>query len=431
VLEGQRGTLWIGTSYGLYGRRADGSILHWTAHDGLPEDHVSALQEGPGGTLWVGTMGGLCQINANQQSGRLALRRLYHRADGLLREQVLSLLAAEEGKLWVTSSGLQELDPGATRPVEQFQTYTAAQGLSRANINVLFRDREGNLWAGTDRLGVMKIPPSGFSTYTEADGVEELNSLLETPSGELCAIRVPPGNSGQRLRIHWFDGQRFRVAQPAFPPSVRYFGWGGGQIGLQDRWGEWWIATGEGLSRFPRTQRVQQLDRMRPKAQYTMGDGFSSNNVFRVFEDSGGNIWTALIGPPRNSVARWERSTESWRNWEQDEPPGVPTAFACDREGSVWIGFWYGCVTRYRDGQFTRYAEGTAGQQTTVTALFCDRAGRLWVGTSSQGVVRIDDAAWEHPRFTHWTAKTGSPATTSQDSPMRRKAASTSLRGGA
>jgi hypothetical protein len=42
-----------------------------------------------------------------------------------------------------------------------------------------------------------------------------------------------------------------------------------------------------------------------------------------------------------------------------------------------------------------------------VTALFCDRAGRLWVGTSSQGVVRIDDAAWEHPHFTHWTVEDG------------------------
>ncbi len=403
LLEDRKGTLWAGTEDGLYGRRSDGSIVRFGVRDGLPDRYVGALLAARGDRLWVGTHRGLCRINPDREVGRPLLERLYRQRDGLLGEWIDTLLAAEEDKLWLGVAGLQELDPNAPEG-EQLQTYTTAQGLSNAAVHALFRDREGNLWAGTDRLGVMKIARGGLTTYTKTEGVGYLSSLFETPRGELCAIGRVPTNT--KLLVFWFDGKRFHAAAPAFPRSIRNFGWGGGQIGLQDRWGEWWIATGEGLFRFPATKRAQQLAGLRPKAVYGKRDGLSGNEVFRVFEDSASNIWVGMFGPPQSSLARWDRRAGIWQSLNEPDP-GVPTAFASDRAGNVWIGFWNGSVARYRDGRFTSFPEATAGQKTMVLALFCDRAGRLWVGTSSYGVIRVEEPDSDQPRFVHWTTADG------------------------
>ena len=43
-----------------------------------------------------------------------------------------------------------------------------------------------------------------------------------------------------------------------------------------------------------------------PLAVYTTSDGLTAQQVFRLFEDSRGNIWISTIHPSTNGLGRWD-----------------------------------------------------------------------------------------------------------------------------
>ena len=154
--------------------------------------------------------------------------------------------------------------------------------------------------------------------------------------GDLCVLSLELHG----LWINRFDGQRFRATRPKFPPAIDYFGWGWKQTAFQDRAGDWWIATGRGLLRFPKVASVEQLARTLPKAMYDARNGLITDDVFRVFEDSAGDIWlsTAADRGPRNGLNQWVRATGSFRD-HSSLSSGLALAFREDRLGALWIGF--------------------------------------------------------------------------------------------
>ena len=216
--------------------------------------------------------------------------------------------------------------------------------------------------------------------------------------------------SGQgRSTLGRFDGQRFIPIRPAWPSQITYFGWGRGQVVAQDKAGEWWIATGQGLCRFARADSVERLTDARPKAVYTKRDGLPGDEIFAVFADSHNGIWIGTIGPGnQDGLALWDRNTGHLHAFsEADGLPAkpVPTAITEDRGGNIWLGLYHGGVARYRLGRFTVF--DARDQVSGVAAsLFVDSAGRLWIG-SSRGLIRIDDPTAERPQLAVYSTAQG------------------------
>ncbi len=402
VLVDRRGTLWVGSPSGLYSRTADGAARSYAGSKSLSNQFIMALLEDRAGRLWVATRFGLVRMDPASGSPL----GVYTIKDGLPAVRVQSLLETSDGRLWVgTSEGLAEWTPGHSPGGREFQSYTAAEGLSANGVEALAEDRDRNLWVGTYGGGVMKVARGGFTTFSEPGWGPGGGSLAIGRRGELIAVynrpRTEPG-------ITRFDGRRFLPIRPAWPGQT-VSGWGGGQVALQDRAGEWWIATGRGLCRFARTDRVEQLAGAHPIAVYTTRDGLHSNNIFRVFEDSRGGIWIGTIGPNlEDGLARWDRRTNSLRVFSEVEGlprQPSPTGFAEDRSGAIWISLYHNALVRYRGGRFTVFTEsdGILGFLNTV---FADSAGRLWIGTTN-GLVRVDDPAADRPQFVNCTVAQG------------------------
>src|SRR5260370_5644639 len=204
---------------------------------------------------------------------------------------------------------------------------------------------------------------------------------------------------------------------PHYPPSIHCFGWGWNQSALQDHTGAWWIATGEGLCRFPRVASTRQLAYTPPKAVYTMKDGLGGNDVFRVFEEARGDIWVSTSSP--SSLSRWDRPTASIHPYSEADCPGLTTAFAEDRHGNLWIGFSNDAsrrkpsgLLRYRNGRFQKFERADGIPSGWIHALFGDRSGRLWVGSADGGLGRVDDPAAERLKFITYTTAQGLFSTT-------------------
>lgn len=399
LLIDRRGALWIGTAGGLFRRDPGGAIYAYNAAEGLENANVMALLEDRAGRLWVGTRTGLVRMDDASTP-----TRVYGVKDGLPSRRIESLLEASDGKLWAgTADGLALWDPAAPPTAaddgREFQAFSPAQGLNAKAVGAMAEDRDGNLWMATFGSGAMKMARNGFTTFTEADGVPFAESFALSRQGEMCVLfREKDG-----AHIGRFDAGKFVDVKPAWPRGITYFGWGRGQDLVQDRAGEWWIATGRGLCRFARTDSVAGLAGAAPKAVYTRRDGLPGDEIFTVFADSRDAIWIGTIGlEKQDGMALWDRNTARLRVFsEADGLPAkpVPTAFAEDRAGNIWAALYHGGLARYRQGRFMVFDErdGIVG---FIETLFVDSMGRLWVGTSSHGLVRIDDPAAERPRFT-------------------------------
>ncbi len=406
ILVDRRGALWVGGTDVVLRRDADGTTKRFGAAEGLANAYVMALVEDRGGRVWIGTRTGLYRAEAAADPRAPPRVRAYGVRDGLPAPRVESLLETSDGTLWVgTTKGLARWVPGEGAGGGEFESYTLAQGLTARTVGALAEDRDGNLWVGTFGSGAMKVARNGFTTFTEADGAPEATALVETREGEVCIVH----GTESGLDLACFDGRRFARISPRWPGTISYFGWGRAQIAAEDRAGEWWFATGQGLCRFAAVRRIEDLARAQPVAVYTERDGLAGDNVFRVFPDSRDDVWIGTIGTgSKDGLAILERDTGRVRAFTAaDGLPlhPAPTAFAEDRSGDVWVGLFHGGLARRRAGRFTVFgpAEGIAG---TVRQIFVDSKGRLWIGTS-EGLIRLDEPSRERPAFVRYDTSNG------------------------
>jgi signal transduction histidine kinase/ligand-binding sensor domain-containing protein len=401
LLVDRSGSLWAATRTGLYRRFPDGRCEH--TQRGLSQPVATTLLQDHQGRLWAGTRQGLCRISAGRGLTGRPLTDVCIATRELAGETIESLFESSEGELWATTPS----GPAVYRTLngrENFERFTTRNGLpGSGGILSLGEDRAGNLWMGAQ--GAIRVAKGGFRTYTRQDGLDNDNirSILETPTGQLCAI-----TAGVKARpVNCYDGRRFHAIRPNIPHTIEDWGWGNGHVTFQARSGEWWVPTAKGLFRFPPLATAAALGRARPKAIYAAGE-----NVFAVFEDSRGAIWisTQIPGPNggvrANGLARWNPSAGVLERYPAGDPIGgqvLATAFAEDRAGNVFIGLSSGAILRYREGRFQTLPPSSG---TWVSALHADRKGRLWVSTN-EGVNRIDEPAAAEPRMAAYTVADG------------------------
>lgn len=413
LLEDRSGSLWIGSFSGLYCRRPDGRVEHFTQRDGLPDETIHDLLEDHQGRLWAATRnGGFFRFAADGPRAKPFVAEVYNRKNGLSTDWVFQLFETTEHRIWVaTNSGVVEFFPEAEKVDERFRTYTPRNGLTFREITALNEDMSGNIWLGTNVTGAMKLERRGFLTWDESDGITTVNAIFADRAGDVCfRAFVRSGSAAgvatqQQLGV--YDTRGFRWFMPE---ALQNSGWVFEQVTLQARNGEWWIGTGSGLYRFPATENLIQIKRARPLTVYTTADGLASMQVFRLFEDSTGAIWISTIGAP-NGLARWQDSSGKLQDLANG--PGLPSAkddlarsFGEDSSGNVWIGFGGG-VARYRSGSFTFFTTNDGLPPGGIQSIYSDHAGRLWLGSLRSGLIRVDDPAAERPVFTDYTTARG------------------------
>jgi len=404
-----KGGLWIGTpESGLYRRRPDGSVEHYTTRNGLPQNGIGALLLDRDGRMWVGTGEGLTLLVSDPRPNDQIAARVYTTKDGLLYNHITALRQTSDGRLWVaTRGGLNFLvDPKANHGLS-FRGYTAAQGLRNIRIWDVFEDRDHNLWLGAESGGAMKIAHGGFTSYFENDGLGNgrISQLFSDRDGNVYVV----ANAIESLApvIASFDGHAFVIERPDLPPKTEMT-WGWNNLIVQDRRGDWWIPTAQGLYRFSGNRSFSELATNRPSRVYTVKDGMAANSVFRLFEDARGDLWFSTVESPR-PVERWERSTDKITTYEAQEndiPLAASTAYANDQGGNLWMGFYTGGVARYAKGRFTLFTEKDGLPPGFVRDMYVDSKRRLWVATNG-GLSRVDNPLAERPQFVSYTTKEG------------------------
>ncbi len=424
LLEDGEGSLWIGSIFGLARRLPDGRFIHYTLFPSEGIDAVRAMILDKEGRLWIGHQSGLLIYKPeaaaqskpglialeklakqpNLQNGRLMLpdapgeARWYTTADGLADQRVRAICQTFDGHIWLGTpgGGVAEFDGN------QFRNFTPAQGVNRL-VYALGEDSAGNLWVGSQTNGVTRISRRGFLTYHQSDGlgVSDVFSIFEDREKALIVVN-------NDWFINRLSGNRFVPVSPNLPKEVKGSSSGNRPM-IQAQDGEWWVATGNGLFRFPAVKRIEELASVKPKTAYFEKDGLASSNVSRLFEDSRGDVWISSYTPPI-TLTKWERATGKLTRYGVSDgipPNNWPHVFAEDKAGNVWIGLHYGELMRIRNGKFEIFHVSDGVPESMIQGMYCDSAGRLWVATGGGGAARIDNPASEVPRFVVYKMEQG------------------------
>ncbi len=397
-LPDRAGNLWIAFTNILFRVDREGSVTQLGA-DGPAPAEIWSILELSRGRMWVGASNGLWTVEPRTSAGRQTLILRPHLSTPNQAGHVL-LVASRGGGVWAgLNHELIELDSdGAV-----VKRITHDQGLLAAQCAPLLIDHAGDLWVSSASGGIQRLASEGFSSFGSADGLESqaVRAIWQRRTGDLVVVGTPDV-------LHRYDGRRFIATRPAVPAGTRT-SWGWYQVDMEDRTGRWWIPTDGALVQFAPVREVEALARARPSAVYGTAGCFPGGDIFRLFEDSRGDVWIGTISRDQETIYRWNSSTGTFSCFSSERMMGEkvsPTAFVDDGSGSLWIGFYGGQIGRYRDDRFECVFDcsGTSGR---VNGLFLDKRKRLWIATARRGVVRMDDATASHPDFARITTEHG------------------------
>jgi signal transduction histidine kinase/ligand-binding sensor domain-containing protein len=413
ITEDVEGNLWFGGFAGIGRLGKDGRVNRWTPRHGFASYVVAALLPDFDGTIWAGTEEGLCHLLRTPRPGRSPAEHCYGLKDGLPSPYTQSVLRDSSGRLWVaTLEGVAYAAPSPDGRL-RFSRLTRQQGLSDDNVESLAEDIDGNLWFGSGDEGAMKMSREDVVQFGEEDGLTApVAGFFEDLQGTLYAVT----RSESAILLNRFDGRGFVPIRPALPPGVRTFGRGLEQVAIQDRSGDWWLGTGDGLLRYRGSGR-EPLSRV--PDLYVCPGGRDGHNVFRLYEDSRGDVWWSTSSRITNTLGRWRRAEAKMEYFGGGNglPPlggNLPSAFVEDRSGVLWLGFESQGIARQRSGGGFVYFDPAAGWPGgRIRTAHRDVNGRLWFG-SSTGLWRLDDPTAARPAFVRYTPAEGLASLTIQ-----------------
>ncbi len=405
IREAADGTLWIGTSQGLVRLRPPGGPEREPLPGTRSAPDVRGLWLDRSGLLWATTPEALYVFRPGP-GGALSSRprpllRNGHVAipaaegevavlggiPGAPKAQWQKPLETREGRIFLSStSGLVVLEGG------RLQRYGRAEGLGDGILGELLEGAEGTVWIGTQSTGLLRLSPSGFSSFGEADGLPDPRVATLFSDG---TRRVYASSAGNAI-LSLFDGTAFVSVhlRPETPSPSRLL-WG--RSVLHARSGAWWVGTPAGLLRYGAAPFGDALARRRPLAVYTPRDGLGGTEVSALFEDSRGAIWAGVYDSDR-PLARLEPGSGRFEPFGVGDglPAAAPLAFL--EEGpDLWIACGPGGVVRRRDGRFTRLGPADGVPEGFAHDLLLDGAGRLWIANGSGGAVRLDAPSAARP----------------------------------
>jgi PAS domain S-box-containing protein len=318
---------------------------------------------------------------------------------------IMSLTEDRNGALWVAThgEGLLKLDREHRRFIRYRNNPVDPTSLPDRNVENLFADREGSIWADLGRMGIVHfatdpLPFKRIPHLASAEGTTEpfVGAIYEDRQGVLWVGTPEALNSIDRKTGQYASYRR--TAGPAINTDV---------ISIhEDASGNLWAGTYDhGLLRLDRRTGKFQTYRHNPADPYSL----SSNIVTRFLVDHNGTFWVATD----DGLNRFNAATGGFTVYKLDPQKRVVSYLdiAEDRKGALWLGTNSLGLERFdpATGQFTRYEydmnrPGTLSDN-RVNSVHFDRSGTLWVGTQN-GLDKFDSNTGT---FTVYTRRDGLP----------------------
>jgi signal transduction histidine kinase/ligand-binding sensor domain-containing protein len=422
LLATHDGALWIGTGNGL-ARWKNRTMTVFTSRDGLPGGGIRALGVDANGVLSVWTGQGRARFDQDRfvaftppngagsvrpsvavipeegwyiqklpngetvmvnktelkfTRGTQVLNRILVGSQ-LPGTRIQVLYADREGTLWIgTNRGLARWAAG------ELQTLPPTDPLAAASVLALMEGREGNLWVGTEEDGLHILRDQRFRTFGAREG---LSSDRTTAVSQDSAGTIWVGTLGDGLNALHRSKAPSAANEDARGIVVRTYSVRDGLVSnvilslAAASNGDLWVGTPDGLNRIRRAR----ID------TFTSADGLPDDFIRSLLVDADGSLW---IGT-RRGLTHWKIATGPTGGADRLGPMQTFThenglgsdlvgAMTRDTNGDLWVATLAG-LSRLHDGKFTNYTTADGLSSNVVTSLLPRQGGMLVVGTEDHG----------------------------------------------
>ncbi|MCP5052163.1 MAG: response regulator [bacterium] len=326
----------------------------------------------------------------------------YSGEDGLSQLYGWVLFQDRDGYIWVgTEAGLNRFDGN------RFEVSGIPQGLLNDHINAITQDPSGKLWIGTNH-GLSRWDGRGFINYTTNEGLPDnyILSLAVDQKGHLWC------GTGKGLSL-WNGSGFSNFSQNHGLPQTRV------EALLIDHSQRLWAGTLKGLfymeggrfKPFPAkdlegqiinclaedgeqqlwvgsNDGVSRFRGFQRTARYTAVNGLSLLKVYAIKHGRDRSTW---IGS-RNGLFRVEQGEIKRISSFGSVPLSNALDLMEDHEGIVWVGHTRG-IAKFSGHAFTNYTIADGLSSDNVRPILRDRRGTLWAGTNN-GLNRFDGEKW-------------------------------------
>jgi ligand-binding sensor domain-containing protein/signal transduction histidine kinase len=356
----------------IEGRAQQLPIRTYTTADGLPSTFIQFIVRDSRGFLWFCTRNGLSRFDGHRFV-------TYGEMHGLPTPVINHLLETRGGVYWVATNGggvcrfnpdaRVSSDGGRDAGGSLFTIYQVGDGHYSNRVNILYEDRAGRVWAGTDN-GLYRLEETNGRMafrFVEMGKPEifsrpvSIGSLVEGRDGSLW-INVISGLA--RLLP---DGGVIHYAIQTTHQTDR-------DVSLlvslfENREEEIWVGSRNGLIRFrpePITTAVAPGARIYQKIVARKQVKFHGRN--------------SVYQPLSAGEARWYTTADGLAH-------NVVTALHQSSDNRIWIGT-LGGLTELKDGRFRSYTMAEGLSDDRVRPIIEDIDGNLWLGTVS-GAIKL------------------------------------------
>ncbi len=373
----------------------------YTSEDGLAHNRVQRIVRDSRGFLWFCTANGLSRFDGQNFS-------TFGLDEGIKFSVFNDFLETRDGDYWAATNGSGVCrfnyspagGPGGSRKGETgklFTVYPVGESGASNRVNVLFEDRSGRIWAGTDGgLFALADTQAGASFVAVELGVPSLSdslvqvwAIVEDKEGSLWVgtkyglVRRLPDGRTLHYRVKPTPKQTDVIFSLLMDRDDRL--WVGHEVGLlvlmPMRVGEVG-ATGDALwRRFVESDPIQvhqetdvRLPAERGDAMWFSRSGeLGEGRVWAVRQFSDGRIF--MISRKKDLIEfdgrRFRTSTVA---------PGVEelaSTLCEDINGNIWISLLHKGVVKIIRSGFITYTEADGLEANMITRIFEDRSGRL------------------------------------------------------
>jgi two-component sensor histidine kinase/ligand-binding sensor domain-containing protein len=334
-----------------------------------------------------------------------------------------------------------------------FRSFSLEDGLSQSEVNCIFQDSRGYIWAGTSGGGLCRFDGKEFTSYETENGLagQIITDIKEDKKGNLWISSTWGG-------ISKFDGKTFTIFDHTkglpdnYTSSILisndgkvYVGTGDGLCCLQnnrfvkikqsrkeklvvsdllqDKFGNIWVGSSAGLFKVKNNEVVAPFNATKESISSLDIDKSNRLNILLganklLLQEVGkdGALSKALdithVLPKLNEDKyfgvyidnlnrRWLTTFESGVVCEEgneyflyNTKSGLPTnriiAVYQDNSGCLWFGSRGSGLVKFKDRSFEYFDEFEGLNDGEAFSLQPDSSGNLWIGTLTNGLYKFD-----------------------------------------
>lgn len=344
IIQDAQGYIWFGSDEGL--TRYDGynSILYKHENDdpySLSANSVFTLCTDGKGSLWVGTANGLNRFDADKNRFDVFLHDDNNK-NSIAANSIMSLAKDKEGAIWVAMYGggldKAEFHNGTYRFIHHRHSEQDVKSISSDQVFSIAFDKNNNAWAGTS-YGLNILPDGSDKFLKYLHEPANKNSISNNRVNRICttadgAVWLSGNNMLDKIL---FSPSSFKLTvQHVLPILSANEEWVINDF-FTDSKNNCWAATNyQGLVQFSignsaiSAKRIFAHDPQNPAS-------LPASNVYTVFEDRSGVIWTGTS----KGISKYIPSREYFNEWAHTQIHLPPMRFvlslAAGNDSTVWL----------------------------------------------------------------------------------------------